>query len=47
VPSTRSAASATISSFSSAWAGAVNWRPTGMPARSRPTGIVTAQKPSN
>jgi hypothetical protein len=37
VPSTRSAASAIVSSLSSAWAGAVNWRPTGMPAWSSPT----------
>jgi hypothetical protein len=35
VPSTRSAISAIVSSLSSAWAGAVNCRPTGMPARSR------------
>ena len=45
VPRTRSAASAILSSLTSAWAGAVNWRPTGMPAWSRPTGIVIAQKP--
>ena len=45
VPSTRSAISAIVSSFSSARAGAANWRPTGIPARSRPTGIVIAQRP--
>src|SRR6516165_12685639 len=45
VPSTRSTASAIVSSFSSARAGAVSCSPTGMPARSRPTGIVTAQRP--
>ena len=45
VPSTRSAASAMASSRSSAKAGAVNWSPIGMPARSRPTGMVIAQSP--
>src|SRR5208283_396170 len=45
VPSTRSAASAMVSNFFSAWAGAVSCSPTGKPARSRPTGIVIAQRP--
>ena len=42
VPSTRSAASAIARSRSSAPAGAVNCSPTGMPARSRPTGQSAA-----
>src|SRR5262249_49634555 len=45
VPSNRSTASAIVSSFSSAPAGAVNCSPTRRPAWSRPTGILAPQRP--